>query len=96
MTSGTSAEKTAFGNALTCTRRILDAKKILDVKPDDAIASKQLTSSFLELTSELIILGVSVQPDANLPATEVTYQTDGIGKPTKVLAQPLTEKRDKV
>jgi hypothetical protein len=95
MKSGTPSERTAYKNAVTFTGEILAAKKVLDATPEDAVASKQLNIAFLRLTDELILLGVSVQAASALPMTQVDYQTDSSGKPTKVLAQPLTKEGKK-
>ncbi|MGZ8158743.1 MAG: phage tail protein [Methylobacter sp.] len=94
-TSGTSAQKASYATAMGHTKTILAAKAKLDANANDATAAKELNTAFLQLTDDLIILGVSVQAEADLPMTNPKYNVDSTGKPVHVVAEPLTKKGNK-
>lgn len=90
-TSGTQAQKASYASAMVHTKTVLVAKTTLDANADDVTAARKLNTAFLELVDDLIILGVTVQAEADLPTTLPKYEVDSTGKPVHVVAERLTK-----
>ena len=91
-TSGTRAQKASYAAAVGHTKTILAAKAKLSTNASDAAAAKELNTAFLQLSDDLIVLGLSTQAQADLPETVPKYDRDSTGKPVHVVAEPLTNK----